>query len=165
MVSFIILALDVYSIQVNSGVEASLSLVPRHQTRPKVVDFHTWLTVWNLYLQAMTFYHPHLIVPLIRYQSTITKFASQYDFSPWVTYDKLFRYQIANNQMLTWDRVDYDPQRCSFAHYVISAIILGISLLIAHCGNNHPLQPRILPQPSHRVALSCFPVTKSYVYL
>ena len=81
------LALDEYSIQVNSGAEASLSLVPRHQTRLKVVDFHTWLTAWNLYLQAMAFYHPHLIMPLIHYQSTITKFASQYDFSAWVTYD------------------------------------------------------------------------------
>ena len=39
------------------------------------------------------------------------------------------------------------------AQNVIRAIILDISLLIAHCGNNHPLQPHILPLPSLHIQL------------
>ena len=51
---------DDYSIQINSvsGGEPSVSLVPNHRNRPRIIDFHTWLTAWNSYFQAMVFYHP-----------------------------------------------------------------------------------------------------------
>ena len=52
---------DEYSIKINSasGGDPSISLVPNRQNRPRVVDFHTWLTAWNSYLQAMAFLPSH----------------------------------------------------------------------------------------------------------
>ena len=98
---------DEYSIKINSasGGDPSISLV---QNRPRVVDFHTWLTAWNFYLQAMAFYHPTQVTDLIHYQSVFTRFASQYTFSVCFAYHRLFRHAMANNPTLSWARVDDD---------------------------------------------------------
>ena len=104
------LAIDEYSIEVHSNsVNASgpsVSLVPKRQHQPKAKDFHSWLTAWNIYLQAMIVYHPHLVSQLIHYQATITRFVTQYSFTAVLTYDRLFRYSIANKQLARWDVVD-----------------------------------------------------------
>ena len=101
---------DNYSIQINSasGGEPSVSLVPNRRNRPRIIDFHTWLTAWNSYLQAMIFYHPTRVTELIHYQSVFTRFASQYSFSACFAYDRLFRHSMANNPSLSWARVDDD---------------------------------------------------------
>ena len=73
------LSVEDYTIKVNSaGSEPSVSLVPRAQSRPRVIDFYSWLTAWNYYLQAMSFYHPTRVPELIMYQSIIVRFACQY---------------------------------------------------------------------------------------
>ena len=66
--------IDEYSIQINSasGGDPSVSLVPNRQNHHRVIDFHTWLTAWNVYLQAMAFYHPTRVSELIHYQSLFT---------------------------------------------------------------------------------------------
>ena len=97
------LPVEDYTIKVNSaGSEPSVSLVPRAQSRPRIIDFYSWLTMtaWNYYLQAMSFYHPTRVPELIMYQSIIVRFACQYTFASWYTYDKLFRYQMANHPMI-----------------------------------------------------------------
>ena len=73
-----------YTIKVNSaGSEPSVSLVPREQSRPRIIDFYSWLTAWNYYLQAMSFCHPTRVPELITYQSIIVRFACQYTFTSW----------------------------------------------------------------------------------
>ena len=100
------LTLDEYVIKVSSGLEPAVSLVPKAQNRPRVYDFHTWMSAWNNFLQAMSYYHPQCISDLLWYQSTITSFASQYSFSAWYTYEQLFRYHMANDHTLSWGTVD-----------------------------------------------------------
>ena len=57
------LAMDEYSIEVHSNsVNASWA------NQPKTKDLHSLLTAWNIYLQAMIVYHPHLVSQLIHYQ-------------------------------------------------------------------------------------------------
>lgn len=100
---------DEYTLKVSPGLDASVTLVPRSQARPKVNDFSSWLSAWNVYLRCMSFYFPHLINQLIYYQSLICQFASQYTFAAWSTYERLFRYRMAANpNILTWDRLDDD---------------------------------------------------------
>ena len=102
---------DDYAIKINqepsSGLNASISLVPRHQRQPKICDFNSWLTAWNTFIRCTTFYHPHLTSQLLYYQTMISQFASQYHFNAWFTFDKLFRYRIAQQpSSLRWDYFD-----------------------------------------------------------
>ena len=125
------LSVEDYTIKVNSaGSEPSVSLVPRAQNRPRVIDFYSWLTSWNYYLQAMSFYHPTRVPELIMYQSIIVRFACQYTFASWYTYDKLFRYHMANHPMMSWSQVADDlfnrylrgtPRPCGLRRVIMSA--------------------------------------------
>ena len=54
----------------------------------------------------MSVYHPQLLPDLIIYQNTITRFANQYIFAAWSSYDRLFRYQIANDPTRSWAVLD-----------------------------------------------------------
>ena len=99
-----------YTLQINSAVagEPTVSLVPHHQSRAKISDLPTWLTAWTSFLQASILYHPHRMSQFIAYQATITRFVSQYIFSAWHTYDRLFRYTMANDLSLSWGLVNDD---------------------------------------------------------
>ena len=69
--------IDEYWIQINSASSRD-PLVSLVQSRTRVIDFHTWLTAWNFYLQAMELYHPTRVTEHIHYQSLFTGFATQY---------------------------------------------------------------------------------------
>ena len=102
------LSADEYTIQVaaSNSSEPTVSLVPRHHNRPAINDFITWMSAWNNFVQALLVSSPELSSDLWQYQSLITRFASQYVFSAWYTYDQLFRYQMANNPRLSWATFD-----------------------------------------------------------
>ena len=103
------LSVEDYTIKVNiAGSEPSVSLVPRAQSRPRVIEFYSWLTAWNYYLQATSFYHPTRVPELIMYQSINVRFSCQYTIASWYAYDKLFRYHMANHPMMPWSQVDDD---------------------------------------------------------
>ena len=102
------LSMDEYSFKVNPGANASVTLVPMAQSRPKDFYLSSWLTAWNIYLCCVMIFHPHLTTQLMYYQSLICQFASQYIFATWSTYDRLFRYQLAHNPGLGWDCLDDD---------------------------------------------------------
>ena len=98
---------DSYAIQVESNhSNPTISLVPGNKNRPKVTDFYSWSMAWSTYMQAMAFYHPESLPDLIMYQSIITRFASQYAFSAWSVYDRLFRYRAASDPATSWAEVD-----------------------------------------------------------
>ena len=48
---------DDYTIKIaqGSGYDASLSLVPRHQVRPKIRSFNDWLTAWNNFIRCASY--------------------------------------------------------------------------------------------------------------
>ena len=100
-------ALRVGSVDLSQGNQGTpaLSLVPKDNTK-RVRDFSSWLTAWNTYIRIYTHFHPHMVHQLLYYQSMICKFATQYEFSAWYTYDTQFRHRIATNPTLPWDRVD-----------------------------------------------------------
>ena len=103
------LATDDYSIEYSTptgGSKPKLSLVSGSHGRPKITDFTTWLSAWNIYLQAMVVYHPHLCSQLVSYQTTITRFSTQYSMTAVLTYDRLFRYYISNKQLVRWDAIN-----------------------------------------------------------
>ena len=98
---------DDYTIKIAQGSgDASLSLIPRNQVRPKIRTFSEWLTAWNNFIRCASFYHPHLANQFLYYQTMICQFASQYDFSSWSTYDQLFRARLVNNPVMSWDQID-----------------------------------------------------------
>ena len=90
---------DNYYIHINSvsGGKPPVSLAPNRRNRPRIIYFHTWLTAWNSYLQAMIFYHPTTATELIHYQSVFTRFGPQYSFSACFAYDRLFPHSMSNN--------------------------------------------------------------------
>ena len=99
---------DDYTIKIaqGSGHDASLSLVPRHQVRPKIRSFNDWLTAWNNFIRCASYYHPHLANQYLYYQTMICQFASQYEFASWSTYDQLFCARLVNNPSMSWDQID-----------------------------------------------------------
>ena len=99
---------DDYTIKIaqGSGHDTSLSLVPRHQVRPKILSFNDWLTAWNNFIRCASYYHPHLANQYLYYQTMICQFASQYEFASWSTYDQLFRARLVNNPSMSWDQID-----------------------------------------------------------
>ena len=48
--------LDEYVFKVSSGLEPTVSLVQKVQNRTCVYDFHTWMSAWNIFLQAMIYF-------------------------------------------------------------------------------------------------------------
>ena len=101
-------AVSEYTIEVNASQSdnPSFALVPRAAGKSKIADFHSRLSAWNVYVQTMTYFFPHLTGQLLQYQATVTRFASQYSFDAWSTYDRLFRLSIGNNQIFRWDHID-----------------------------------------------------------
>ena len=137
------LNMDEYSIKIGpstlSGDSPSVSLIPNRRARSRVTDFYTWSTAWNNFLQALSVFRPQLLPSLIHYQSLITKFACQYSFSAWFTYDRLFRYTMANNASLSWARVDDDI----FNRYLRGAQLRSICFSCnnyGHLSTNCPLR-------------------------
>ena len=64
------------------------------------------MRVWTLYLELTAFYHPHLTLSLVRYQSTIVRMSSRFTDSAWLRYDSFFRQKIAQHPRLKWDSED-----------------------------------------------------------
>ena len=145
------LSSDEYTIQVSSDCNnPTVSLIPKIQTRPSIVDFLTWMSAWNNFIQVLTHSHPHLFHDLMRYQSLITRFACQYSFSAWYTYDQLFRYHIANDINLSWASVDDDL----YNRYIRGGTLRPICYscrqyghLAANCPTRSHLSPSTRQQP------------------
>lgn len=99
---------DDFSVQVNTDTNEFhvSSGTPRSQSRPKVRDLTSWLGAWNTFIRATTYFYPHLSSPMLCYQTYICKYAAQYEFSAWSTYDIMFRQALANDPQMSWDRVD-----------------------------------------------------------
>lgn len=93
---------DEYSFKMVGGSTPSVSLIPKNQHKPKVIDFSSWMVAWTNFLRCYILFFPQRIQELIRYQALITDFASQYIFSAWSQYDRMFRYQLTFNQELSW---------------------------------------------------------------
>ena len=99
---------DEYTFKVVGGATPSVALVPNNQKKPKVTDFNSWMVAWNKFIRCYSIFHPHRVQELIRYQTIICDFASQYNFAAWSQYDQMFRYQLAYNHDLSWYRIDDD---------------------------------------------------------
>ena len=120
---------DEFTLQVSSGREPSVKLVPKYQTRQKIKDFHTWLKAFTLFARTYLVYYPHRTWELLCYQSTICNFASMFPVVSWLNYDNAFRQKLAFDRSRSWASVDeelfnahlrvaggnnHSPQRNSF---------------------------------------------------
>ena len=143
-----LLSPDDYALTVTSARddEPTVSLVPHRQSRPRVIDFYTWCTAWNSYLQAMAYFHPTRLSELIAYQSMITRYACQYSFSAWFTYDRLFRHTMANNPALSWAQSNDNL----FNRYLQGAPLCTLCYSCrnyGHMSTNCPLRPTSSASP------------------
>ena len=93
---------DEYTFKVIGGDTSPVALAPNNQKKPKVTDFSSWMVAWNNFVRCYTIFHPHRLHELLRYQSTICDFASQYNFAAWSQYDRMFCYQLVDNHGLSW---------------------------------------------------------------
>jgi len=122
---------DEYTFKIVGGSAPSVALVPNTQKKPKVTDFTSWMVAWNNFLKCFTFFHPHRVQELIRYQAIICDFANQYTFSAWSTYDRMFRYQVASNLELSWSKIDDDL----YNRYVRGAATLNVCFVCRGFGH------------------------------
>ena len=83
-------AQDEYTFKVVGGSSPSVSLVPKHQNKPKVTNFKLWMVSWTNYFCTYIVFWPHRVGELTRYQATICDFANQFTFSSWSSYDRMF---------------------------------------------------------------------------
>ena len=111
---------DEYEMKISDAHETAsnpvVSLIPRKSTRIKITSFPTWLTAWNNFIRATNYYHPQLTSQLLFYQSRISFYATQYDFTRVYAYDQMFRARITHSARystaaiplprLRWDRQD-----------------------------------------------------------
>ena len=82
---------------------AVLNVRPRRPKR-EVTTFDEWLRVWNEYLAVVTYFNPHLLPQMVRYQTAITRYANRFEFDDWMAYDIACRHYIANNcNFVSWD--------------------------------------------------------------
>ena len=122
---------DEYTFKVIGGDTPSDALVLNNQKKPKVTDFSSWMVAWNNFVRCYTIFHPHRLHELLRYQSTICDFVSQYNFAAWSQYDRMFRYQMAYNHGLSWHRIDDDL----YNRYVRGATLLNLCYLCRSFGH------------------------------
>ena len=87
-------------------VGGSITLVPKRQNKPKVLTFNSWMLAWTVFFRAYSQFWPHRTQELIAYQGIICNFATQYSFTSILVYDRLFRLRLAQDQTLSWSRVD-----------------------------------------------------------
>ena len=106
---------DEYAFQLVGGADPSVCLVPKNQAKPKVSNFNAWMVAWSNFMQIYTSFWPHRVGELITYQSIICDFASQFSFSAWVNYDRMFRFRMAQDPLLSWSITDDDllPVLCA----------------------------------------------------
>ena len=95
-----------FAFKVVGGSSPSVSLVPKHQTKPKISNFNSWMVAWTNFVRAYTIFWPHRIQEMILYQATIADYANQFSFHAWSGYDRMFRYRMAHDATLSWSRHD-----------------------------------------------------------
>ena len=77
-----------YAVTVDSGSSGqSVSLVPSRPRKRKVVDLNSWLEAWNTCMRVFIYYHPHMLNPLLAYQSIICNFSHKFKPGDWLNYD------------------------------------------------------------------------------
>ena len=74
---------------------------------------------------------PHRLLELVRYQAIICDFANQFTFHAWSNYDRMFRYQVAYNATLSWNRVDDDL----YNRYLRSAPVQNLCYVCRNFGH------------------------------
>ena len=117
---------DEYTFQVVGGSSPSVSLVPRNQNKPRVINFNLWMVSWTNFFRTYVVFWPQRMSELLRYQATICDFANQFTFAAWSGYDRMFRYSMASDPSLSWSRVDDDL----YNHYLRDA---SLQVLCYNC--------------------------------
>ena len=72
---------DEYTFKVMGGSTPSVELVPKHQGKTKVTDFNLWMVSWKKNLRCFSYFFPHRLLELVRYQAIICDFANQFTFN------------------------------------------------------------------------------------
>ena len=83
--------------------------VPKSQSnRTKVVDFNTWLQAWCVFVRVYCRFHSHRVQEVLHYQTIMAQYGHQYVFPEFYLFDRQFRLRLANNNILRWDRFDFE---------------------------------------------------------
>jgi hypothetical protein len=115
---------SIHLAQSSSGVDGEMPFTIHPQSsRRTIKNFPSWLSAWNIFIQAFCFFFPGFAGLLLAYQSQLTIYASRYEFSAWSTYDKLFRQNMANlHPNSPWSEVD----RHLFDEVLLCAPVLAV---------------------------------------
>ena len=70
--------------------------LPKQDSKHRVVDMPTWLRAWTIYMEMMTYFHPHLTIKLVLYQGIVVRFSRTFHIGAWILYDRLFRQKLAH---------------------------------------------------------------------
>ena len=81
------------------------------------------MVAFSNFLRIYTVYFPDRTHELIRYQSTMVDFANQFTFEAWLNYDRMFRYRMAQNPSLSWDRIDDDLYNRFLRHASLQTLL------------------------------------------
>ena len=95
------------SLQSHSGdVAPVVQYTPRVDSPRTVRDLPSWLRAWTVYLEITGYFHPHLLLGLIRYQGIVTRFSERFLDHAWLRYDVLFRQKVALHPSVPWEGED-----------------------------------------------------------
>ena len=124
----------------------SLTVLPKVNKRT-IRNFPSWLSAWNVFIQAFLFFFPGFAGGLLAYQSQITIFASRFEFLSWSTYDRLFRQNMATfHPNSNWGEVD----RHIFDQVLLGAPVLTVCYTcreFGHVAAGCPLRSSSTQQP------------------
>ena len=133
-----------YSLQVDNAScndNPSISLLPR-TSRRIIKNFASWISAWNIFIQAFSFYHPGFVGSLLAYQSQISLYASRYEFNAWSTYDRYFRQNMANlHPVSPWGDID----RRLFDEILLCASVLAVCYVCRESGHYASVCPSRSP--------------------
>ena len=78
----------------NLGDSPAISLAPR-SARVKITDLNSWWLAWSTFIWVYTQCFLQRMKQVLGYQASIAQFSTQFLFSDFCTYDRLFRQHMA----------------------------------------------------------------------
>ena len=141
--------------QSSAGLDGEMPFTIQPQSsRRTIKNFPSWLSAWNIFIQAFCFFFPGFAGLLLAYQSQITIYASRYEFSAWSTYDKLFRQNMANlHPNSPWSVVD----RHLFDEVLLCAPVLAVCHVCREPGHYSSSCPHRVSSSHHASASGATP--------
>ena len=141
------------------------SFQPAKQQKRKINNAASWMEAWNIYIRAMTHFHPSLISELLVYQDFMCTLQRSYPTQAWLRYDTAFRLHIALDKTMSWSDIDEHAftkfVRCASFPNKISCFTCSSENHLANACPQRSFRPKREPSPARDARTTTFPQGKT----